>query len=161
MEKLLLFNGISPYLYLLAVYFTPTEMQSSAYGIYVIIFLVQLLITVILSILSKDKKMLAKVTMINKLIQIPYYIIFFIFAVGIFCVGMALMGIGILFLPFLIAIDLGVFWSTLIPEEICTIKLKMAKKISIGKFLVYLIGNAFYIVDIPLSVLVYNEYKNA
>ncbi len=161
MEWILLANGITPYLYALAVYLTPEEMQEHMYPLYVCIFLVQLLITIILSLLSKDAKKLAKVTMINKFIQIPYYIMFLIFAVCIFLIGMGLMGIGIIFLPFLLAIDYGVFLSTMIPEQICTIKLKLRGSITTGKFLLFLIGNTMYVVDVILSVLIYKTYKQA
>ena len=73
--------------------------------------------------------------------------------------GMSLMGIGILFIPVFIAIDFGVFLTTLIPEEICTIKLKTTGHISTGRFILYLIGNAFYVIDIVLSVLIHKEYR--
>ncbi len=159
MEWILLANGITPYIYALAVYLTPEEMQEHMYPIYVEIFLVQLLITIILSLCSKDAQKLAKVTMINKLIQIPYYIMFLIFPVCIFLIGMGLMGIGIIFLPFLLAIDYGVFLSTMIPEQICTIKLRLRGSITTGKFLLFLIGNAMYVVDVILSVLIYKTYK--
>ena len=159
MERILLINGITPYLYFLAVKLTPEGEQMHAYKIYLIIFLIQLLITTLISGLCKDKKRLAKVTMINKFIQIPYFVLFFVFSIVAFLVGMGLMGIGILFLPFLIAIDLGVFLSTVIPEEICTIKLKLDGRISIGKFLLYFVGNAFYVVDIILAVLINKEFQ--
>lgn len=68
------------------------------------------------------------------MIQIPYYIIFFVIAVGAVIFGLNLM-------------------------EICTIKLLKDKKISGGKFVLYLIGNAIYVVDVVLSVLIYKEYK--
>ena len=72
---------------------------------------------------------------------------------------MSLMGIGILFIPIFIAIDFGVFLTTLIPEEICTIKLKATGRISTGRFILYLIGNVFYVVDIVLSVMINKEYQ--
>ena len=160
MERILLINGITPYLYFLAVKLTPEGEQVHAYKIYLIIFLIQLLITTLISGLCKDKKRLAKITMINKFIQIPYFVLFFVLSIVAFLVGMGLMGIGILFLPFLIAIDLGVFLSTVIPEEICAIKLKLDGRISIGKFLLYFVGNAFYVVDIILAVLINKEFQD-
>ena len=160
MEKILLINGISPYLYMLILYLTPQDAQIRLDKVLVVIFLFQLLITVILSIISSNKAGLAKITMINKLVQIPYYIFFFIFSVAGVVFGMSLMGIGILFIPIFIAIDLGVFLTTLIPEEICTIKLKMMQRISTGRFILYLIGNTFYVIDIVLSVLIHKEFRN-
>ena len=159
MEKILLINGISPYLYVLILYLTPQDAQIRLDKVLMVVFLIQLLMTVILSPVSKDKAKLAKITMINKFIQIPYYIFFFIFAVAGVVFGMSLMGIGILFIPIFIAIDFGVFLTTLIPEEICTIKLKVTGRISTGRFILYLIGNAFYVVDIVLSVLINKEYQ--
>ena len=159
MEKILLINGISPYLYALILFLTPQDVQIRLDKILLSVFLIQLLMTVILSLASRDKAKLAKITMINKFVQIPYYILFFIFAVAGVLVGMGLMGIGILFIPIFIAIDFGVFLTTLIPEEICTIKLKATGRISTGRCILYLIGNAFYVVDIVLSVLIYNEYR--
>lgn len=158
MERFVIYNGISPYIYFLAVLFAPSEYQNTVLSVCFYVFLVQLLATVIISIIGKDKKKLAKLNMIVKLIQIPYYIIFFIVSVlGVF-LGMGLMGAGLLFIPIFIAIDIGVFLSTLIPEEACTIKLKKDRYISTGKFVVYLIGNAFYVVDIILSILIRKEY---
>ena len=159
MEKILLINGISPYLYALILFLTPQDVQIRLDKILLSVFLIQLLMTVILSLASRDKAKLAKITMINKFVQIPYYILFFIFAVAGVVFGMSLMGIGILFIPIFIAIDFGVFLTTLIPEEICTIKLKTEGCISTGRFILYLIGNAFYVVDIVLSVLIHKEYR--
>ena len=159
MEKILLINGISPYLYFLAVWLMRDNTEIQGLKALVVIFLVQLFITLILGIISRDKAKIAKITMINKFVQIPYYIFFFIFSVAGVVFGMSLMGIGILFIPIFIAIDFGVFLTTLIPEEICTIKLKATGRISTGRFILYLIGNAFYVVDIVLSVLIHKEYR--
>ena len=160
MEKILLINGISPYLYFLMIWLMRDNTEIQGLKVLVVIFLIQLFLTLILSIISRDKEKLAKITMINKFVQIPYYIFFFVFAVAGVVFGMSLMGIGILFIPVFIAIDFGVFLTTLIPEEICTIKLKVAGRISTGKFVLYLIGNAFYVIDIVLSVLIHKEYRS-
>ena len=159
MEWILLINGVSPYLYFIVLCLLPDDLKVPAVRAYPIIFLIQLLVTIVLSIISGDKKRLAKVTMINKMIQIPYYIIFFVVAVGAVIFGLNLMGIGILFIPVFVVLDFAVFLSTMLPEEICTIKLLRDKKISGGKFVLYLIGNAIYVVDVVLSVLIYKEYK--
>ena len=162
MEWILIINGITPYIYLGIVALlanSGSDASDDVLGILAIVFLVQLLATVILSIVSRDKAKLAKVTMINKFIQIPYYIIFFIIAVIGVLVSMGLMGVGLLFIPIFIAIDIGVFLTTVIPEEICTIKLIMGKKIPVWKFILYLIGNCIYCVDIVLAVLVHKDYK--
>ena len=160
MEKILLINGISPYLYFLAIWLMRDNTDIQGLKVLVVIFLIQLILTLILSIISRDKEKLAKITMINKFVQIPYYIFFFVFAVAGVVFGMSLMGIGILFIPVFIAIDFGVFLTTLIPEEICTIKLKIMGRISTGRFILYLIGNAFYVIDIVLSVLIHKEYRS-
>ena len=162
MEWILIINGITPYIYLGIVAFAANEGTGSSddvLGVLAIVFAVQLLATVILSIISKDKAKLAKVTMITKFIQIPYYIIFFIIAVLGVMVMMGLMGIGLLFIPVFIAIDIGVFLTTVIPEEICTIKLIASKKIPVWKFILYLIGNCIYCVDVVLAVLVHKDFK--
>lgn len=162
MEWILIINGITPYIYLGIVAFAANEGTGSSddiLGVLAIVFAVQLLATIILSIISKDKAKLAKVTMINKFVQIPYYILFFIIAVLGVMVMMGLMGIGILFIPIFIAIDIGVFLTTVIPEEICTIKLIAGKKIPAWKFILYLIGNCIYCVDIVFGVLVHREFK--
>ena len=159
MEWILIINGIAPYLYLLAWYFATEDYNQDALGVMAIVFAVQLVLTIILSLVSKDKARLAKVTMINKFVQIPYYILFFIIAVCGVLVMMGLMGIGLLFIPVFIAIDIGVFLTTLIPQEICTIRLMRMKKISVPKFIGFLIGNCVYVVDVVLSVLVHREYK--
>lgn len=164
MEWILILNGITPYIYLGIVALVANEGTGSSddvIGVIAIIFAVQLLLTIILSIVSKDKAKLAKVTMINKFIQIPYYILFFIIAVLGVMVMMGLMGIGLLFIPVFIAIDIGVFLTTVIPEEICTIKLIASKKIPVWKFILYLIGNCIYCVDVVLAVLVHKDYKKA
>ena len=160
MEKILLINGISPYLYFLMIWLMRDNTEIQGLKVLVVIFLIQLFLTLILSIISRDKEKLAKITMINKFVQIPYYIFFFVFAVAGVVFGMSLMGIGILFIPVFIAIDFGVFLTTLIPEEVCTIKLKAAGRISTGMFVLYLIGNAFYVIDIVLSVLIHKEYRS-
>ena len=159
-EKILLINGISPYLYILAVCLTPQKAWGTAFMIYLIIFAGQLIFTTVVGISGRDKEMLAKITMINKLIQIPYYVVFFIFSFGTVVFGMSLMGIGLLLLPVLIALDFGVFLSTLIPEEICTIKLKADGHMTAGSFILYLIGNAVYVVDIVLSVMIFRKYRS-
>jgi len=74
---------------------------------------------------------------------------------------MGLMGIGLLFIPFFIAIDVGVFLTTVIPEEICTIKLISSKKIPVWKFILYLVGNCIYCVDIVFAVLVHKDFKKS
>ena len=160
MEKILLINGISPYLYFLMIWLMRDNTEIQGLKVLVVIFLIQLFLTLILSIISRDKEKLAKITMINKFVQIPYYIFFFVFAVAGVVFGMSLLGIGILFIPVFIAIDFGVFLTTLIPEEVCTIKLKAAGHISTGRFVLYLIGNAFYVIDIVLSVLIHKEYRS-
>ena len=160
MEKILLINGISPYLCFLMIWLMRDNTEIQGLKVLVVIFLIQLFLTLILSIISRDKEKLAKITMINKFVQIPYYIFFFVFAVAGVVFGMSLMGIGILFIPVFIAIDFGVFLTTLIPEEVCTIKLKAAGRISTGRFVLYLIGNAFYVIDIVLSVLIHKEYRS-
>ena len=156
----MLINGISPYLYFLLIWLMRDNTEIQGLKVLVVIFLIQLFLTLILSIISRDKEKLAKITMINKFVQIPYYIFFFVFAVAGVVFGMSLMGIGILFIPVFIAIDFGVFLTTLIPEEVCTIKLKAAGRISTGMFVLYLIGNAFYVIDIVLSVLIHKEYRS-
>jgi hypothetical protein len=159
MEKILLINGISPYMYFLVIWLMRDNTEIQGLKVFVVIFLIQLFVTLVLSIISRDKAKLSKITMINKFVQIPYYILFFAFAVAGVVFGMSLMGIGILFIPVFIAIDFGVFLTTLISEEICTIKLKIEGRISTGRFILYLIGNAFYVVDIVLSVLIHKEYR--
>lgn len=159
MERILLINGISPYLYFLVLCLLPEDIKHKTYTVYPVVFLVQLLITVILAIICKDKARLSKITMINKLIQIPYYIVFFVISVGAVIFGLSLMGIGLILIPVFIIIDLGVFLSTMIPEEICTIKLRSAGHIPTSKFILYFIGNAFYVIDVVLSVMIYREYS--
>ena len=159
MEKILLINGISPYMYFLVIWLMRDNTEIQGLKVFMVIFFIQLIVTLVLSIISRDKAGLAKITMINKFVQIPYYILFFVFAVAGVVFGMSLMGIGILFIPVFIAIDFGVCLTTLICEEICTIKLKTEGRISTGRFILYLIGNAFYVVDIVLSVLIHKEYR--
>ena len=160
MEKIMIYNGISPYLYLLAVCLLMDTYGENVYLVCLIVFLVQLVLTIILSIVSKDKAKLAKVTMINKFIQIPYYIFFFVIAILGVLVMMGLMGIGLLFIPVFIAIDIGVFLTTVIPEEICAIRLIRTGKISAWKFILYLFGNCIYVVDVVLSVLIHRDFKD-
>ena len=159
MEKILFINGISPYLYALAVFLNHDKDYGKVWLTCLGVFLVQLLVTIIISIVCKDKKELARVTMINKLIQIPYFVLFFVFSVLFVFFGTFFFGIGILFLPVFIMIDFGVFLSTLIPEEICTMNLISKGRLSGKNALEYLICNAIYIADIFLSFSIYNEYK--
>ena len=60
-----------------------------------------------------------------------------------------------------VAIDIGVFLTTVIPAEICTIKLIASKKIPVWKFILYLVGYCIYCVDIVFGVLVHREFKKA
>lgn len=159
MEKLLYINGISPYLYALAVFFRPSEELKSTFLTCLCIFLAQLIVTIVIGITCKDKKKLAQITMINKFIQIPYFVMFFVFSALFVFFGTFFFGIGVLFLPVFVLIDFGVFLSTLIPEELCTMKLIMLRRMSGMRALRYLVGNAIYIVDIILSVKIYDEYK--
>ena len=69
MEWILIINGITPYIYLGIVAIvaeTGSESSDDVLGILAVIFAVQLLATIILSIVSRDKAKLAKVTMINR-----------------------------------------------------------------------------------------------
>lgn len=116
MEKILLINGISPYMYFLVIWLMRDNTEIQGLKVFVVIFLIQLFVTLVLSIISRDKAKLSKITMINKFVQIPYYILFFVFAVAGVVFGMSLMGIGILFIPVFIAIDFGVFLTTLISK---------------------------------------------
>lgn len=109
MEKILLINGISLYMYFLVIWLMRDNTEIQGLKVFVVIFLIQLFVTLVLSIISRDKAKLSKITMINKFVQIPYYILFFAFAVAGVVFGMSLMGIGILFIPVFIAIDFGVF----------------------------------------------------
>lgn len=161
MEKILIYNGISPYLYLLVVCLLMDTYGENVYIGCFIVYLVQLLVTVIISIKSKDKAKLAKINKIVKFIQIPYYLLFFVIAVLGVMVMMGLMGIGLLFIPVFIAIDIGVFLTTIIPEEICALNLIMNRKISAGKFILYLIGNCIYVVDVVLAVLIHRDFKKS
>ncbi|MCR5105068.1 MAG: hypothetical protein K6B68_11530 [Eubacterium sp.] len=158
MERILLINGISPYIYYAIIRVAQENEWAIPYNKCLTAFLIQLLITIIISVICRDKKRLAKITMINKLIQIPYYILFFVFSVAIVLLGIPLMGFGLILWPILVAVDVGVFLSTLIPEEICTIKLRMNGNISIGRFILYFICNAIYVLDIVFSVLIKREY---
>ena len=159
MEWILIYNGISPYLYLLAVYLFMDTLGEDVYTVCGIAFLVQLIATIVLSIISKDKAKLAKVTMIVKFVQIPYYIFFFVIAVLGVLVMMGLMGIGLLFIPVFIAIDIGVFLTTVIPEEVCAIRLIRKGNIPVWKFILYLFGNCIYVADIVFSVMIHRDYK--
>lgn len=159
MEWILIINGIAPYLYLLAFWFAAQMSETDVTEVCIIVYLVQLVATIILSIVCKDKARLAKVTMINKFVQIPYYLLFFVIAVLGVLVMMGLMGIGLLFIPIFIAIDIGVFLTTVIPQVICTIRLLRTKKIPVWKFVLYLIGNCVYVIDIVLSVLIHRDFK--
>lgn len=161
MENLLYFNALMPYVYLI-LFYTSSKIQDSwgmLYGICFVGMLIEIIFTLIISMLSHDKSKLAKVNLIVKLIQIPYYVLFFIVATGIFTILMALAGAGIFVLPILIAIDAAVFATTVIPAEICTIKLKMDKKISLTKMIFYLVANVLYIIDIITAFAIRNEYK--
>jgi hypothetical protein len=71
------------------------------YGICFVGMLIEIIFTLVISMLSHDKSKLAKVNLIVKLIQIPYYVLFFIVATGIFTILMALAGAGIFVLPIL------------------------------------------------------------
>ena len=78
MEWILLFNGISPYLYffIMTKLYEYDSTKNPNFKVYIIAFIIQFIITTILSINSNNKRRLAKVTMINKLVQIPYFIFF-------------------------------------------------------------------------------------
>lgn len=92
MEKIMIYNGISPYLYLLAVCLLMDTYGENVYLVCLIVFLVQLVLTII-------------------------------------------------------------------PEQICALNLIMNRKISAGKFILYLIGNCIYVVDVVLAVLIHREFK--
>ncbi|SKB87664.1 hypothetical protein SAMN06296386_107122 [Lachnospiraceae bacterium] len=161
MENLLYLNAVMPYVYLI-LFYTSSKIQDSWVLLYSICFIgmiIEIIFTLIISILSPDKSKLAKVNLIVKLIQIPYYVLFFVVATGIFTILMALAGAGIFVLPILIAIDAAVFATTVIPAEICTIKLKIDKKISVVKMLLYLVVNSWYLIDIITAFSIRNDYK--
>ena len=161
MENLLYLNAVMPYVYLI-LFYTSSKIQDSWVLLYSICFIgmiIEIFFTLIISILSPDKSKLAKVNLIVKLIQIPYYVLYFVVAAGIFTVLMSLAGVGIFVLPILIAIDAAVFATTVIPAEICTIKLKIDKKISVVKMLLYLVVNSWYLIDIITAFAIRNDYK--
>ena len=161
MENLLYLNAVLPYVYLISFYVCSKVSNDLGplYLPYGIAMLGQVLGTLIISLNSHDKKKLAAVNLKVKLIQIPYYIAFFIFAALSFMILMGLMGIGVFFLPFFIAIDAVIFSTTVIPAEICAIKLKRLNKISFGKLLLYLIFNTWYIIDIFIAFMIKKDFK--
>lgn len=161
MENLLYLNAVLPYVYLISFYVCSKVSNDLGplYLPYGIAMLGQVLGTLIISLISRDKKKLAAVNLKVKLIQIPYYIAFFIFAALSFMILMGLMGIGVFFLPFFIAIDAVIFSTTVIPAEICAIKLKCLNKISFGKLLLYLIFNTWYIIDIFIAFMIKKDFK--
>ena len=161
MENLLYLNAVLPYVYLISFYVCSKVSNDLGplYLPYGIAMLGQVLGTLIISLNSHDKKKLADVNLKVKLIQIPYYIAFFIFAALSFMILMGLMGIGVFFLPFFIAIDAVIFSTTVIPAEICAIKLKHLNKISFGKLLLYLIFNTWYIIDIFIAFMIKKDFK--
>ncbi|MCR5776484.1 MAG: hypothetical protein K6G84_03575 [Lachnospiraceae bacterium] len=163
MENLLYLNALVPYVYLIIFYSASkiTDSWEFLYGICGIGMIIEIIFTLIISILSSDKSKLAMVNFKVKLLQIPYYIIFFVLASGIFGLLMALCGVGIFVLPILIAIDAAIFATTVIPAEICTIRLKINKKISTGKMIFYLIFNTWYILDIFIASKIRKDYIKA
>lgn len=161
MENILYLNAVLPYVYMISVFvinMNPIDMNP-VYTACGIAMLIQIVITLIISVLSKNKSKLAEVNLRVKLIQIPYYISFFIFAGLLFLILMGLMGIGIFVLPVFLAIDAAIFTTTVIPAEICAIKLKMSKKITVGRLLLYLIFNTWYVIDIFMAFCIKNDYK--
>ncbi len=167
MENILYLNAILPYVYLTTIFTMSKnsglweELSGSIYIGCGIAIIIQIFITLIISLLSRNKKKLAEVNFLVKLIQIPYYILYFITAAALFLILMGLMGIGLLFLPLLIAIDAAVFATTVIPAEICTIKLALENKISAGKLILFLIFNTWYCVDIFTAFKIKKEYNSA
>ena len=161
MENLFYLNAVMPYVYLLLFYASSKIADSWGllYSICFILMIIEIIFSLIVALAAHDKSKLAKVNLIVKLIQIPYYVLFFIVATGIFSILMALAGAGIFVLPILIAIDAAVFATTVIPAEICTIRLKMDKKISLTKMIFYLVANVLYIIDIITAFAIRNEYK--
>ena len=158
MENLLYLNAVLPYVYLFALW----KLQDGSMRMYSICgvgILIQIVVTIIISILARDKSKLANVNLMVKLIQIPYYILYFVLATGLFSVLMCLCGVGIFFLPILIAVDALIFSTTVIPAEICAIKLKMEKRISVGKMIFYLIFNSWYVVDLFTAFMMRNDFK--
>ncbi|WP_044916965.1 hypothetical protein [Butyrivibrio sp. WCE2006] len=160
MENLLYLNAVLPYIYLFSLWNFRTEGSMQIYSICGTGILIQIIATTIISILSRNKSKLANVNFIVKLLQIPYYILYFVLATGIFSVLMALAGVGIFFLPILIAVDALIFSTTVIPAEICAIKLKMNNRITAGRMLFYLIFNTWYIVDLITAFKMRNDYRN-
>lgn len=67
--------------------------------------------------------------------------------------------LGVLAIVFAVQLLATIILTTVIPEEICTIKLIAGKKIPAWKFILYLIGNCIYCVDIVFGVLVHREFK--
>ena len=161
MENILYLNAVLPYIYLIS-FFVCSKVSNDLGPLYLpygTAMLIQIVGTLIISLNSHDKKKLADVNLKVKLIQIPYYIAFFIFAVLSFMVLMGLMGIGIFFLPIFIAIDAVIFATTVIPAEICAIKLKRLNKISFGRLLLYLIFNTWYVIDIFIAFMIKKDFK--
>lgn len=161
MENILYLNAVLPYIYMISVFvikMNPIDMNP-VYTACGIAMLIQIVVTLIISVLSKNKSKLAEVNLRVKLIQIPYYVSFFVLAGLLFLILMGLMGIGIFVLPFFLAIDAAIFTTTVIPAEICAIKLKMSKKISVGRLLLYLIFNTWYVIDILMAFCIRNDYR--
>ena len=55
MEKILLINGISPYMYFLVIWLMRDNTEIQGLKVFVVIFLIQLFVTLVLSIISRDK----------------------------------------------------------------------------------------------------------
>ncbi|WP_044935561.1 hypothetical protein [Pseudobutyrivibrio sp. LB2011] len=161
MENLLYLNAVMPYVYLLLFYASSkiTDSWGLLYSICFILMVIEIIFSLIVALAAHDKSKLAKVNLIVKLIQIPYYVLFFIVATGIFSILMALAGAGIFVLPILIAIDAAIFATTVIPAEVCSIKLKLDNKISFVKMVGYLIFNLWYVLNVILAFAIRKDYK--
>nr|WP_027871824.1 hypothetical protein [[Eubacterium] cellulosolvens] len=165
MENILYMNAVLPYTYMLVIYLLSKntelwkEIGMRVYGVCGIGILVQILVTLIVTVLSVDAKKLAEVNLRVKLIQIPFYIIYFLMASMLFALLMALMGIGIFFLPVLLAVDAAIFATTLIPAEFCAVALKTVNRISAGRMVAYLIFSSWYCVDLIPAFMMRHDFR--
>ena len=165
MENILYANAVLPYLYLVSTLMLSKipqlgeEIGGLVYCACGIGILLQILVSIVVSVLSEDKQKLALVNKRVKMIQIPFYIIYFVLASMIFAVLMALMGMGIFLLPVLLAVDAAIFASTMIPSEFCAVELRTCGKISAFRMVVYLMTNCWYCVDVLIAWLMCRDFK--
>lgn len=167
MKKYLLLLLVALFPYLANIMFEnqpdawkPTQYEDGSNMIFIIITVVYLVFLLLIIISTKmlkkeeeDTKTYAVLILVIKLLQIPFYAIFFIVSFFFTVALTAMFGVGIFLIPVAVGIDYAVLAMTAIPTISCAIIAKKNNQISKGTMVSVIISQFIFCIDVIGAIL--------